>query len=81
MQEEGIIDWQDLAPSGYRLFGPMKDGVRGRHYSSDKEVKTAQMKWLKEQLSKFHKAGINILIRVWNIAIQRNGALCLEVGM
>ena len=30
-------------------IGPMKEGLRGRRYASDKEVKTAVMKWLEEQ--------------------------------
>ena len=44
-----IIDWQDLAPSDNDLFAPLKEGLRGKHYVSDKKVKTVMMKWLKEQ--------------------------------
>ena len=29
----------DLAPSDYHLFGPLKEGVRGQHFTSDQEVK------------------------------------------
>ena len=43
MQEEDITDWQDLAPSDYHFFRPMKDGLRGKHYISNEEVKTAAM--------------------------------------
>ena len=38
----------DLAPSDYHLFSPIK-GLRSKHYASEKEVKTAVLKWLKEQ--------------------------------
>ena len=48
----------------------MKKGLRGKHYASDEEGKTAVMKWLKEQ-SEFYKAGIHALIW-WNIATERN---------
>ena len=30
-----IINWQNLAPSDYLLFGPMKGGLRGKHYVSE----------------------------------------------
>ena len=36
------------------------------------KVKTAVMKWLKEQSTEFHEAGIYAFIRRWNIAIERN---------
>ena len=52
--------------SDYHLFGLMKEGFKGKHYVSDKEVKTEVMKWLKEQ--NCYEAGIPVLIRRWNIA-------------
>ena len=30
----------------YYLFDPLKEGLRGKHYASDEEGKTAKMKWL-----------------------------------
>ena len=56
----------------YPLFGPMKEGLRGKYYASDEEVKTAVMKWQKEQSKGFYEAGIDALIRRWSIAIERN---------
>ena len=50
----------------------MKEGLRGKHYSSDKEVKSAVKKWLKEHTTEFYGAGIHALIRRWNIVIERN---------
>ena len=44
MQKKDIIDWQDLTPSDYHIFGPKKEGLRGKHYDSDVEVKTAVMR-------------------------------------
>ena len=72
MQKEDIINWQDLAPSDYHLFGTMKEGLWSKHYTSDEEVKTAVMKWINEQSTELYKAGIKVLIRRWNIVIERN---------
>ena len=43
----------DLVPSDNHLFGPMKEGFRGKHYSTDEEVKSVVKKWLKEQSREF----------------------------
>ena len=59
----------DLVPSNNHLFDPMKEGLRGKHFASDEEVKIAVIKLLKEQLTEFYKAVIYTLIWRWNIAI------------
>ena len=51
----------------------MKEGLRSKHYANDEEVKTAVMKWLKEQWTEFYEAGIHSLIQRRNITIERNG--------
>ena len=51
----------------------MKEDLKSKQYANDEEVKTAVMKWLKEQPTEFYVAGINTLIRRWNITIKRNG--------
>ena len=51
----------------------MKEGLRGKHYGSDEEVKTKVMKWLKERSTEFYEAWIHALIQRWNIAVERNG--------
>ena len=48
----------DLAPSDYHRFEPLKEGVRGQHFTSDQEVKNAVRNWLKMQPAGFYKAGI-----------------------
>ena len=62
-----------LALSDYHGFGPLREGLRGKHYACDGEVKTSVMKWLKEQSTEFYEAGIYALIHRWNITIERNG--------
>ena len=63
MQKKDIIDWQNFVPSHNHLFSSMKEGLRGKRYVSDEEVKSAVMKWLKEQSAEFYKAGIHTLIQ------------------
>ena len=63
----------DLAPSDYHLFSPIKEGLRGKHYASDEEVKTAVTMWLKKQLAECYEAGIHALIWRRNVAIEKNG--------
>ena len=47
----------DLAPPDYHLFGPMNKGLRGKHCVSEDVVKTAVMKWIKEQSTVFFRQG------------------------
>ena len=42
--QKNSIDWQDLVPSDYHLFGTMKEGLWGKYYASDEKVKTVVMK-------------------------------------
>ena len=39
----------EIAISDYHLFGPIKEGLRSKHYTNDDEIKTAVIKWLKKQ--------------------------------
>jgi len=44
------------------IFGPLKEGVRGQHFSSDQKVEHAVRNWLKMQPADFYKAGIVSLV-------------------
>ena len=59
----------DLAPSDFHLFGPLKKSLRGQHFSSDEEVKTAVRKWLKTQPKEFYNEEICALIKRWEKAV------------
>ena len=65
----------DLAPSDFHLFGPLKESLRGRHFSGNKEVKTAVhvRKWLKRQPVEFYKKGICELVKTWEKAVRKAG--------
>ena len=43
----------DLASSEYHLFGPLKDVLRGRRFTSDEGVKKAVHEWLAAQPKTF----------------------------
>ena len=53
----------DLVPSDFNLLWPFKQSLRGRHFSSDEEVKTAVRKWLKTQPVEFYNEGICSLLK------------------
>ena len=43
----------DLAPSDYHFFGPFKQALRGRRFTSDLEVKEGVHAWLSAQPKTF----------------------------
>ena len=65
----------DLTTSDFHLFGPLKESLRGRHFSSDKEVKTTVRKWLKMQPVEFYNEGICAFIKRWEKAMRKAGEL------
>ena len=49
---------QTWHPSDFHLFGPLKESLRERHFSSDEEVRIPVRKWLKTQPAEFYNEGI-----------------------
>ena len=47
----------DLASSDYHLFGPLKETLRGRRFTSDQEVKEAAYAWHAAQPKTFFSEG------------------------
>ncbi|GFS51122.1 hypothetical protein TNIN_461361 [Trichonephila inaurata madagascariensis] len=45
----------DLAPSGFDLFGLLKEALRGRRCASNMDVPDVVQKWLHGQLKTFHQ--------------------------
>ena len=50
-----------------------KESLKEKYCASDEKVKSAEMKWIKEQSTEFYKADIHAFMRTWNIATERNG--------
>ena len=61
----------DLAPSDYHLFGPLKNALRGRRFSTDKEVQEAVHKWLRDQPKSFFLERIRKLVDRWTKCIEK----------
>jgi histone-lysine N-methyltransferase SETMAR len=43
----------DLAPSDYHVFGPLKEALGGKKFSTDDEIKEVVHRWLRSQRSFF----------------------------
>ena len=52
----------DLVPFDF-LFGPLKEELRGRRFTSDQEVKEAVRAWLAAQPKTFFLEGIRQLVQ------------------
>lgn len=63
----------DLAPSDYHLFGPLKNALRDRRFSSDQQVKDAVHTWLAAQPKTFFSEGIGKLVQRWTKCIKKQG--------
>ena len=62
----------DLAPSDFHIFRPLKNHMRGNHFTTDAAVIGAVSKWLRTQPPKFYSAGIENLVGSWNKCIEKN---------
>ena len=63
----------DLAPSGFHLFGPLKNALRDRRFAADDEVKEAVHDWLRSQPQTFFSNGIKKLTEGWAKCIEKKG--------
>jgi len=63
----------DLAPSDYRLFGSMKNQVRGQHYEMNEALQTAVRQRFRAAGTEFYRKGIFKLPERWEKCVQRNG--------
>jgi histone-lysine N-methyltransferase SETMAR len=63
----------DLAPSDYRVFGPFKEALGGKKFSTDDEIKEAVHRWLRSQSEEFFSRRIQALVKRWHTCIERGG--------
>jgi len=63
----------DLVPSDYHLFGPLKEALRGRRFTTDQELKEAVHAWLAAQPKIFFSEGIKKLVQQWKKYIEKQG--------
>jgi len=62
----------DLAPSDFRVFGPLKEAMGGKSFRSDEEVQQAVHGWLHSQPKDFFPRGMLELPKRWNTCMERN---------
>jgi histone-lysine N-methyltransferase SETMAR len=53
----------DLAPSDYHAFGPLKEALGGKKFSTDDEITEAVHRWLRSQSEEFFSRGIQALVK------------------
>ena len=63
----------DLTPSGFHLFGPLKNALSGRRFAADDEVKEAVHDWLRSQPQTFFSNGIKKITDRWSKCIEKKG--------
>jgi histone-lysine N-methyltransferase SETMAR len=63
----------DLAPSDFRVFGPLKEAMGGKSFRSDEEVQQAGHEWLHSQPKYFFSRDTHALPKRWNTCMERNG--------
>jgi histone-lysine N-methyltransferase SETMAR len=64
---------QDLALSDYHVFGPLKEALGGKKFSTDDEIKEAVHRWPRSQSEGFFSRGIQALVKRWYTCIGRGG--------
>jgi hypothetical protein len=67
-----------LAPRYFHLFPKLKEYLRGQHFGSDEEVKSAVRKFFREQNSEFYKNGLKKLVYRWREWIEVEGDYVLK---
>jgi histone-lysine N-methyltransferase SETMAR len=63
----------DLAPSDYHVFGPLREALGGKKFSTEDEIKEAMHRWLRSQSEDFFSHGIQTLVKRWHTCIERGG--------
>jgi histone-lysine N-methyltransferase SETMAR len=63
----------DLAPSGFRLFGPMKSGIHGQHFPDVDAVIAAVRKWVASAGADFDELSMQALVNRWRKCIGNGG--------
>jgi histone-lysine N-methyltransferase SETMAR len=56
----------DLAPSDFRLFGPLKRHLSVEHFPDDEAVEREVTAWFRQQPKEFYVAGFQGLVKRWD---------------
>jgi hypothetical protein len=55
------------------MFGPVKEALRGRKFSSYEEVIGALQNWLKTQLRNYFLTELKKIVKPWNRCVEVEG--------
>lgn len=55
----------DLSPCDYHVFGPLKEALGGKRFSTDDEVETFVRNWFRERPTEFYNTAIRKLPERW----------------
>jgi len=61
----------------FRLFGQLKNALRGTRFEDDEGVIRAVRTWLREQETSWYREGMNALVSHWRKAVNLDGD-CVE---
>ncbi|GFO19440.1 histone-lysine N-methyltransferase SETMAR [Plakobranchus ocellatus] len=64
---------QDLAPSDFHLFGPLKRHLRGMAFETEDDLISKLRKWFDNLDVDFFRVGINSLLSCWQKCIDLHG--------
>jgi hypothetical protein len=64
----------DLLPCNFHIFGPLKQSLKGRRFTSNAEVCQAVEEWFAMQPASFYVEGIHKLINRWDACLNVRGA-------
>ncbi|GBM86122.1 hypothetical protein AVEN_113225-1 [Araneus ventricosus] len=67
------VDAVALTNQTFRLFGPLKEHLRGKHFADDDHVQHEVLLWMRQQPKEFYAAGIGALIKRWHRCINIGG--------
>ena len=60
-------------PISCRMFGPLKDALRGTRFEDDDSVIRAVRTWLSEQETSCYREGMHALVSCWRKAVDVDG--------
>jgi histone-lysine N-methyltransferase SETMAR len=63
----------DLAPSDFRVFGPLKEAMGGKPFRSNEEVQQAVQEWLHSQPKQYFSRGMRAFPKRCNTCMERIG--------
>jgi hypothetical protein len=63
----------DLTLTDYHVFGPLKEALGGKKFSTDDEIKEAVHRWLHSQSEEFFSRRIQALVKRWHTCIECGG--------